>query len=340
MNGRFETSDSGQREQFVETLDRFSPRTLRLIWPQWQGAGRQMVAHLMPGVPIDQALRAYATGTEVLRAVLPPHAGPTASVPASFTDDGGDVEGGVESKSVVTAQLDAALQIIAAQDFDEIVTLGGECSVSVAPFSALAEKYGDSLAVVWVDSHPDIGTPDSDYAGYHAMAVATLLGHGDPDIQSLLPATLPASRLALAGLHSWTDDDFPNAAKWGLATFSPQDLRESSAPLLEWLASTGCRHVAIHLDVDVVDSDEIVLGLGAEPDGMTTAQVRRLVADVDAVTQVVGSDHRRVHSPPGVGVAASGIGLSPAVAVALVRSALGQVCVQHSDKCALSTRPG
>jgi arginase len=158
----------------------------------------------------------------------------------------------------------------------------------VAPFSALAAKYGDDLAIVWVDSHPDVGTPARHYPGYHAMAVTALLGHGDADIQKLLPATIPASHVALAGLHVWTDDDFPNIAEWGLMTFSPDSLRDSSDALLDWLAATGRRRVAIHLDVDVVDSEEVVLGLGAEPGGLTSTQVRRLIADIDRAADVVG----------------------------------------------------
>jgi arginase len=71
----------------------------------------------------------------------------------------------------------------------------------------------------------------------------------------------------LVGLHAWTDDDFPNIDSWGLTSFSPDDLRESSQRLLDWLAGTGCTRVAMHFDVDTVDSNEIVLGLGAEPDG-------------------------------------------------------------------------
>jgi len=46
--------------------------------------------------------------------------------------------------------------------------------VSVAPFSELARRYGEDLAIVWIDTHPDVGTPKSEYPGYHAMAVATL----------------------------------------------------------------------------------------------------------------------------------------------------------------------
>jgi arginase len=132
-----------------------------------------------------------------------------------------------------------------------IVTLGGECAVSVAPFSELARRYGDDLAIIWIDSHPDIGTPASRYPGFHAMAVAAPTGHGDPQVQELLPAIVSADRVALVGLHAW----------------------------------------AIHFDVfdvDTIDSNELVFGLGAEPGGLTTAQARRIVADIDAVTDVVG----------------------------------------------------
>jgi arginase len=63
-----------------------------------------------------------------------------------------------------------------------ILTLGRECAVSVAPFSALTCRHQDDLAVVWIDSNSDIGTPASQYPGSHAMAVAALTGHGDPDL--------------------------------------------------------------------------------------------------------------------------------------------------------------
>ena len=102
-----------------------------------------------------------------------------------------------------------ALEVIGQHDPARIATLGGECSVSVAPFSHLARRYGQDLAVIWIDSHADVGTPRGRYRGYHAMAVAALTGHGDPDILELLPATVAPGRVALAGLHAWAEDDFP-----------------------------------------------------------------------------------------------------------------------------------
>jgi arginase len=90
------------------------------------------------------------------------------------------------------------------------------------------------------------------------------------------------------GLHSWTDDDFPNIAEWGIQSFSPDELSQSTQPLLDWIAATGCSRVGIHFDVDVVDSNEIVLGLGMEPDGLTSTEVRRIVADIEGAVDVVG----------------------------------------------------
>ena len=118
--------------------------------------------------------------------------------------------------------------------------------------------------------------------------MAALTGHGDPQVQELLPATVSPGRVALVGLHAWASDDIANVGDWGIRAFSPEDLRETTQPLGDWLAGTGCARVAIHFDVDTIDSNELVLGLGAEPGGLTTAQVRRIVADLDAVTDVVG----------------------------------------------------
>jgi arginase len=260
---------------------------LRLLCPQWQGAGTSSVRELAAEFPLDVARRGYAVGSAVLDAILPPHDGPTAVAPVTMSDEGLDLVDGVEAKAVVLDQLARALQVVEQHAPARIATLGGECAVSVAPFSALARRYGDDLAMLWIDSHPDIGTPASRYPGWHAMAVAALTGHGDPDLLELLPATVSPDRVALVGLHEWTDDDIGNVAQWGIRSFSPDDVRDSTQPLLDWLAGTGSSRVAIHFDVDTVDSNEIVLGLGAVPNGLTSGQVRRVVADVTAAADVV-----------------------------------------------------
>ena len=164
---------------------------LRLVWPQWQGGGTSSVRQLASEFPFDVARRGYAVGAAVLDAVLPPHDGPTVTAAVTMGDEGLELRDGVEAKAVILHQLARALEVIAQYDPARIATLGGECSVGVAPFSALADRYGDDLAVVWIDSHPDVGTGDSEYPGYHAMAVSALTGHGDRDVLGALPATTP-----------------------------------------------------------------------------------------------------------------------------------------------------
>ena len=261
--------------------------TLRLVWPQWQGAGTVSVRELADEFPFDVARRGYAVGSTVLAAVLPENQGASVVVPVAMDDGGLELRDGIEAKQVVLDQLARALEIIGEYDPARIVTLGGECSVSLAPFSALAQRYAEQLAIIWIDSHPDVGTPASRYPGFHAMPVAALTGHGDSDVLALLPANVSPQRVALVGLHSWDDDDIGNVAEWGIRAFSPNELRDTTQPLLDWLAGTGCSRAAIHFDVDTIDSNEIVLGLGAVPGGLTSSEVRQIVDDIDSHCDVV-----------------------------------------------------
>jgi len=60
---------------------------------------------------------------------------PTAAVPVAMSGDGLAERDGIEAKAIVLEQLGRALEVIGQHDPARIVTLGGECSVSVAPFS-------------------------------------------------------------------------------------------------------------------------------------------------------------------------------------------------------------
>jgi arginase len=200
----------------------------------------------------------------------------------------GTVPYGIEAKAVVLQQLHSALAIISEHGPARITTVGGECSVSMAPFSYLINKHGDDLAILWIDSHPDMGTGETAYPGFHAMVVSALTGHGDQELLEILPATTTADRVALVGMHDWTDPTLPAIAEeWGLSVFSPEALRSTSAPLLDWPGDTGATKVAIHFDVDTIDADEIQLGLGADLGGLTTAEACRVVADIDSAAEVV-----------------------------------------------------
>ena len=50
----------------------------------------------------------------------------------------------------------AALDILEISKPDKVVTLGGECSVSVPVFTWLNAKLEGDVAVIWMDAHPDV----------------------------------------------------------------------------------------------------------------------------------------------------------------------------------------
>lgn len=260
--------------------------TVRLVWPQWQGAGPDVVAALVPEFPLETAQRGYSVGARVLDAILPA-SGPTLVVPVTADDSGLAESGGVFAREAVIAQLGEAVALLQEHQPDRVVTLGGECSVSVAPFTYLASRY-DDLAVVWIDAHPDVGLPESEYAGYHAMAVSHILGRGDGDVLAELPAKVDASRVALVGLHSWTEDDFPRIEEWGLSTYSPTALADDLGRLSEWLEATGCRRVAVHLDVDAIDASFGTFGLAAEPGGLSPDTIAQIFELLSSRAEVVG----------------------------------------------------
>ena len=81
-----------------------NPPTLRLYFPQWQGAGVESVRTLFSEVPLEEARRGYAVGAAVLGAVLPAHSGPTALVPVESGDRGLSKQDGIEAKEAVIAQ--------------------------------------------------------------------------------------------------------------------------------------------------------------------------------------------------------------------------------------------
>ena len=158
----------------------------------------------------------------------------------------------------------------------------------MAPFSYLIDKHGDDLAILWIDSHPDMGTGETAYPGFHAMVVSALTGHCDQEVLEILQATTTADRVALVGMHDWTDPTLPALAdEWGLSVFSPDALRSTSGHCSTGSATPAPRRWPSTLTSTPIDADEIQLGLGADLGGLTTAEARRVVADIDGAAEVV-----------------------------------------------------
>lgn len=252
---------------------------LRLIYPQWQGG---IVSHWMPDIPADDASRGYYLGARLLNLLAPDNGQKTVEVPISLDINDRETDKGVSARKVILKQTQAALDILNKNKPERIITLGGECSVSVVPFTYLAANYPDDVAIVWIDAHPDICLPYDEYKGYHAMALTACLGMGDEEIINTLPSKFDASKALLVGLRSWDEGMQERQKELGIKGLSPEEVSGNSSAVMEWLKSTGASKVVIHFDLDVIDPAEMIAGVGVDPNGMKIDDVVRVINDISA----------------------------------------------------------
>ncbi len=258
-------------------------KTLRLFFPQWQGGNNPP----------------YHFGAQLLEWLAPVHDGPREEVTVALPDDAPlPLEDGIVGRSALFEQYLEARRLIDRHQPDRLVVLGGDCLVDLAPFAYLNERYDGELAVLWVDAHPDVMTP-ADYGHAHAHVLGNLLGQGDRQFADGVQRPLKPSHVMYAGLRETSAGEADFIRRFGLQAAGPEALATSSQPVLDWFRSTGARHLAIHLDLDVLDPGQFRALLFANPQTpgvwdqvpqgrMSIAQVVRLLADVAAVADVVG----------------------------------------------------
>ena len=68
----------------------------------------------------------------------------------------------------------------------------------------------------------------------------------------------------------------------------PEDVRKDSDSVREWLKSCGASKVMIHLDMDVLDPEEIIAAVGVSPNGMKMAEVVRVINDIAQEKEIIG----------------------------------------------------
>lgn len=262
-----------------------SNETLRLVFPQWQGGNNAP----------------YFFGAQLLNWLAPEAKGPVEEVNvAKPTDQPLELVDGILGRPALIQQLEDAKAKIEKHKPDSIVVLGGDCLVDLAPFAYLNEKYEGDLAVLWVDAHPDILTPEQ-FSNAHAMVLGNLLGQGDQQFVEYVKRPLNPENICYLGVNNASEWEANQMDTMGLKNISPEQLeREGSAPILEWFKSTGAKNLAIHLDLDVLDPDlfRALLFANAAQDPaafdgvakgkLSMAQVVEALSDVGQVSNVVG----------------------------------------------------
>lgn len=213
-------------------------KTIRLIAPDWQGGNKQ----------------AYYFGAELLSWLAPNH-NSQKEITLDIEKPKNEVlekENGVVAQSIVKQNVSMAAEVLKSELPDKIITFGGNCLVSQAPFDYLHGKYGKDLGVIWIDSHPDVSTP-KEHHHEHAMVLGNLLGAGDPELSKIVEFPFDSDQFLYVGLQKPLDVEVELLEGLHLNYIVQDKENLKMGEIQKWIKENGFTKIAIHLDLDVLD---------------------------------------------------------------------------------------
>jgi arginase len=155
------------------------------------------------------------------------------------------------------------------------LVLGGCCCSHVGAVVGLAARDGGRLAVVWLDAHGDLNTPESTPSGNAwGMPLRMIIDSGAVD---------PAD-VALVGARNL---DPPEQAYVARARIDDDVAR----------ALSGAERVYVALDVDVLRPGEVAAFM-PEPGGPTVAEVEAVLTRIEASALVAGAGLTGLRADP------------------------------------------
>ena len=213
---------------------------LNLLFPQWQGCGpTKAVYH--GAKRIAEHLKEKLVFTQV-----------------GISDQGqNEIEKGIFAYAPIVEQQDRCNTLIKSCRPDRILTIGGDCSVELAPVSYLNSRYQKDLAVIWFDSHGDLNIPEESLSGhFHGMPLRVLLGEGDKRIVDSCFSTLFPDQVILAGARDFDAAEKKFVKQKRIQHWSVDEMTKELKSLAGRIKKQGFTKLYIHIDLDVMDPKE------------------------------------------------------------------------------------
>ncbi len=161
----------------------------------------------------------------------------------------------------VSAIVSKQVSRIVSQGYFPLV-LGGDQSVSLGTYAGLSD-FGVKRGIIWMDAHGDFNTKKTTPSGnIHGMALAAVLGYGDPRLSGLGRPGAKAleSNTVLIGGRSFDDGEGELLAKSKVTVFTMKEIdavgmrKVMDRAML--IASKGVKDVHLTFDIDALDPRE------------------------------------------------------------------------------------
>jgi arginase len=248
--------------------------TRYLVVPQWQGS------------PSSRAMQ-LIDGAQAIAGDLPRSSTTVLDVPMEAGESLGT---GIQRLSALQRVRGMVADALDAHDVgapdEPVLTIGGDCGIALAPI-AHAARRSPGLAVVWIDAHPDLNSPDSSPSGAFAgMVLRAVIGDGEPGLR--LDGAVAADRVIVGGARSFDEPELAAVADLGITALTVEALRDADA-LADAVIATGADGVYIHVDIDALDPAEIAGNAHPEPFGVTVAELTVSIGRLRERVPLVGA---------------------------------------------------
>ncbi len=165
------------------------------------------------------------------------------------------------------------------------LVLSGDCPTTRAAVAALQHRHRD-LAVLWLDAHGDFNTPAISTSGYlGGMALSMLTGRTPglfDDTLGLRP--IPDTSVVLADAR-----DLDPAERDALATSHVHRVPADPAAITAALGRLGPAPVYLHLDIDIIHSDQLPGARFPSGPGPSLAQIEECLAAACATADITAA---------------------------------------------------
>jgi arginase len=175
------------------------------------------------------------------------------------------------------------------------IFLGGDHSIAIGTISGVASSTsGARTGVIWVDAHADFNTPATSPSGnIHGMPLATLTGHGHPDLVAIggPGASVRTEDVVIIGLRSVDIDEKRLLREAGLKVYTMKDIDAHGAARVVRNAINDLSHVdRVHLSLDLDALDpEAAPGVGTPVRGGLTYREAHLLMELVNEAGIVSS---------------------------------------------------
>jgi arginase family enzyme len=161
-----------------------------------------------------------------------------------------------EAEVIERDTLEDEIAAVAANLPERPLVLGGSCCAHVGAAQELARRHR-GLSILWLDAHGDLNTPETSPSGNEwGMPLRMIIDSG----------ALPSERVWLLGARS----------------LDPPEVEYIAAASVQTRGAPASGPVYVALDADVLNADEVTSFM-PEPDGLTVAEVERILSGLDGV---------------------------------------------------------